>query len=251
MKVKYADIKINFDVDKALKQLDSIVKDVDGVLNRAVNRAVYKTRTELTRKTVEKYFIKRGVIMEHTKIFTAQGRDHNAKILYTGKRLDLAKYYKFQPKRSIYGTRQKYYYGAVKRAGGLKKFEFRNVNYSLNSRAAFYWKKDNFNLALMPGVIDGQALDTVIRRAHEGYYGADAHIFKNKYGFLTLHMKRRNVKVRKLKGPSIPQIIKNPETVEYAMKAGGLEFEKRLQHEITQAMRKALKIKGGQQLILF
>ncbi len=191
-------IKINFGYDTTFNKIRDIVKDVQGVINRATNRAAYKVRTVLTQETAYKYFIKPGVIRSHMKVFTAQGNDKTAKILFSGRELNLAKFYNVQPKRPGY---KGIYKGAVLREGGLKPFR---------RPTAFY-------------------------RRGKGLYLRNPDNHKD---------------IWLVKGPAVPQIVKNKYTVEEAMGDGLIEFKNRLQHEIHREIQKSLKVKGGRQMLI-
>ncbi len=161
------------------------------IISRATNRAGEKFKTEITRKTVEQYYIQQKDIRSTLTIRKAMGSDSfNFTLISKGKRRPLRDY-KITPTHPRKGERT-LVYAAVKRESGLKPLQHKRARYP----TAF-----------------------LVKRAGGKYYPF-YRIGKGKN------------KIKGYLSPSIPQLMKNKRSVEYATIEAQETFEKRLEYEL-------------------
>ena len=103
---------------KAYQALRKIKGGFERAVANAANRSLTAAQTELTRKTVEKYYVKQSEVRKSFTIKKGHGVNYHGALISKGKRKNLTQY-KLTPMNNRAGIK-KGFKGAVKREGGLK-----------------------------------------------------------------------------------------------------------------------------------
>ena len=184
----------NAALERAVSGLRSVQSRFPQALARAVNRTMDGMRTDAVQETHKKYFVSAKDVRASISFRKASAGNLMGAMVSKGKRHSLADY-KLTPSTPIIG-KEYALKGAVKRSGGLKPL-----------RGAF-----------------------LVKRKGGRYF--PFHRIESSAG-ATSNEGKRYKGIQSLISPSMPQIIKNEETVQ-AMERGAEErFTKRVEHEIS------------------
>lgn len=196
---------INIDVQVNEAQLNDIEKKLGHlknkaptVLQRAINRAVQKAKTEAKDGANEEYFITKGNIEKTLRATRASRTRLSAELTSRGGPIALTKF-KVSPKRAVTRTKRgkpspKSYKAAVKRDSGLT-----------------------------PLSGDPKAFFTIMGTGHEG---------------VMERVSNRRLPLKQLYGPAVPSMIKNEEVIERIQKESTETLEKRIDAEINNILQR-------------
>ncbi len=181
------DVRIDqSNLEKAYQALRKIPGAFPQAIASAANRTLESMRTEASRGTTARYFVKAGEIKKTLDIRRASAGNLHGAMISRGGRKKLSDY-KLTPKTPQAGNK-KGFKGAVKREGGLKPLP--EGTFMINTPNAGY---------------------VLFRRIHSG------KAWRN---------------IQHVVSPSIPQIMKNKETVAEVEYRAREVFDKRLNHEV-------------------
>lgn len=187
--------KIEIDgFDETIRNLGEFQKELPSCISRALNRSLEMTKTEMLRKTMEKYTIRRNKLDNTVNLFKSTKSNLNGSIYSSGKRIGL-NHFKLTPQKHLYRKGVK----VAVRKGPLK---------SITSEKAFIAFKDGFLGAF---VRTGKIGITKSRRTGK---------------------KRKQSTIRRLRSLSAPQMLGELSILEYLQRYADDKFRIRLDHEI-------------------
>lgn len=200
----YSEIKVE-NVEVIQARLRKFKSKTPLVLSRAINRAVTNVQKNMAKETASRYYVKSGDVKDTIKPVKATKTSLKGAVISGGDGIALSKF-KVSPETPVKyrGAKRspRVYKAAVKKSGGMKPLD--------GNPKAFIAIMKNSNKS--EGASD-----------HTG-------VWTRKSG--------KSLPIKQLYGPSIPQMIKNEDTMSKINKEASETLQKRIDAEINNILRK-------------
>ncbi|MBO8136799.1 MAG: phage tail protein [Desulfotomaculum sp.] len=200
-------------IERAERMLSHVPDAIPKAMANAINRAADTAKTEASRKIRKIYYIKHKEVIETIRIYGAKETDLNAVVISKGERRALSKF-KITPKKPQPG-RRKPVIARVKRGGGGP------ISYAFVAKVQHHYQPK--------GHIG------VFKRASDNTKRVKIPV---RVGDKIREKKVKELPIQQLYGPSVPQMMNNPEVKEWVEEKASERLEQRLEHEINRILRR-------------